>query len=217
MRWQVGVTVNGATWGVRADLDGYLPFVPHGSAGATSLNSVMLADYYSGGVDWIQPGWMLDNGTPGYLDGYHSWVQVRDNRAPYSYDIFFNDGQSTTFVGADPVPSAGATARYAVLRTDPNGTHVAPHQYDVKLAGVGYEPFILTMEADSTQVFGELSNQIAQFPGDVTDHVKNLNVALRTSTLTWPLINSAGHHYGTLGYGHPDPGAYGMWETRCTP
>jgi hypothetical protein len=211
--WQAGARMfEIEPWGVHADIEGYYPYVPYlNPGGASSLATIMLADITDapGGWSWIQPGWVSRVNVTGQPSGRHSYVQVWDH-----YGTKQNFYYSDLFTGSDPVPGLGGYARYAVrvsFRT--------PYFYmEVKLAGVGWAAFNMWMSPDSVQIFGEITNTAAQFPGDVANHVKFKNTDFTTSnTWDWREVNVPAFNTqpAYLGSDHPASGVYGVWDKAC--
>jgi hypothetical protein len=105
--WQAGAyRYSVGSWGVRADLEGYDPYLPNIAPGAASLATVMVADLESSGSNWIQPGIFKTKGTPQWPDGRHSAVQVW-NAGGYQRTRLWEDLSSDP----DPVPAIGEFRR----------------------------------------------------------------------------------------------------------
>jgi hypothetical protein len=188
---------------------------PLSALGANSLVSVMLADVSfldAFGASWVQPMEVDNINTPGWQNGRHSAVQVWDPRRNVKTTYFYSD----KFEGADPIPDPGFFEKYAAIMV----WNEITNRYDmsVKLAGVGWYTFPIMFYPDSAQVFGEISNKAAQFPGEVSSKVAIKEAEWKNGLGSWSLIDDNSGSSGQpaeIGWGHPMPGKYQMWDKRC--
>lgn len=213
--WQAGAykSVTEA-WGVHADLEGYDPVVPLTSSGADSIVTIML--HATGHNWWLQPGWWKVNNMAaccGFPNGYHSAVQ-----------FFDPSGSGTDFFGrdffqgySDPVPAPGTLARYAATTSLDGQTGL--FAVDVKLAGLCCVTYETAVQYDDVQIFGEINNAIAQFPGDTNDHDRLRTVGWRNANLVWHGIDDTnGTSQPQLGWSHTaGTYDYDIWDkaTGC--